>query len=428
MYRIPAKKKKKRQILWRKKVKTTKMQKAVHRRIYLNDQLLDLSDLSNCATPWTAATQTSCPSLSPGVFEAALGWDFSLLEGKTLTAEEADLRYAQNSEEISEDIFFIRNAKGRFGSEKIGELAIAESMIVVRVRDAGFTTGYFVLDILERKESVTDEELELLTNLREHIVSAFSKARLLEDRKRLIDELKTAQDELVRKERLAAIGQLTAAVSHELRNPLGTIQSTFFLMKEKLKGREHGLEQAIARIQRNIDRCDMIIEEMLDYTRVKELQVKPVAVDDWISNLLEEYSIPDHISLHKKLESQQTVDIDPESFRRCVINLLDNSCQAMSDQVTSVVAGALYVESVANKTRWELNISDTGPGITPENLQKILEPLYSTKPFGVGLGLPIVKQIIDRHNGSISIKSKEGQGTRVSLWLPVEKKDASTTS
>ena len=67
MYRIPAKKKKKRQILWRKKVKTTKMQKAVHRRIYLNDQLLGLSDLSNCATPWTAATQTSCPSLSPGV-------------------------------------------------------------------------------------------------------------------------------------------------------------------------------------------------------------------------------------------------------------------------------------------------------------------------------------------------------------------------
>ncbi|MDP2035908.1 MAG: ATP-binding protein, partial [Ignavibacteria bacterium] len=148
-------------------------------------------------------------------------------------------------------------------------------------------------------------------------------------------------------------------------------------------------------------------------------------IDEWISNFLDEVVIPEKIKLVKKLNAGAEVNINPESFRRCLINLVDNAVQAMTTmekQSTSrkitPLSNELIIETVMEEGNLIIRIKDNGIGIDEQGLKKIFEPLYSTKGFGVGLGLPIVKKIIEQHKGGIEIKSKPGEGTIAFLWLP----------
>jgi len=229
-------------------------------------------------------------------------------------------------------------------------------------------------------------------------------------------ELEEAQRELVRKERLATLGQLIATVSHELRNPLGTVRGSVFIISQRLLGKDLGVERALDRAERNIVRCDRIIEDLLDYTRTSELELQPVNLDRWLEIALEEYLFPANINVHVALEGKTEALIEPERLRRCLINLLNNACDALKDRETR----ELWVHSVRTDQRIEIGVRDSGCGIPEENLEKIFEPLFSTKSFGVGLGLPTVHQVMEQHGGGLEIESREGEGTTAVLWLPLE--------
>jgi signal transduction histidine kinase len=240
-------------------------------------------------------------------------------------------------------------------------------------------------------------------------------------------ELEAAQKELVSKEKLAVMGTLSAMVSHEIRNPLGTIRNTIFNIKQLISKNNYTLEPELDRIERNVVRCDHIIEELLDFTRLQEKNFESVKVDPWLNELIDEQSVPKTMTVTTNLKSQAVVYIDNESFRRAVINVVQNAIQAM----TKVKPGAkvekpepkdmrLTIESRLHQDRVEVIIADNGEGIPQANLDKIYEPLYSTKSFGVGLGLPIVKGIMEQHLGGIEINSQVGIGTKVTLWLPIK--------
>ncbi|HVA13073.1 MAG TPA: ATP-binding protein, partial [Stellaceae bacterium] len=236
-------------------------------------------------------------------------------------------------------------------------------------------------------------------------------ARRVEER---TAELKAAQGELVRKERLSALGQLTATMAHELRNPLSAIRNTLFAVKETASTKGIDLERPISRVERSVARCDRIINDLLDYTRVKELHLSDLAPDPWIEEVLSEQRLPAGIGLERRLDADCTVAVDPERMRRVLINLIDNAAQAMTDEtcerkitVTTALAGDCF----------ELVVADTGGGIAADVLPKVFEPLFSTKSFGTGLGLPMVKQIIEQHGGTIEIVSVIGTGTRVIVRL-----------
>jgi PAS domain S-box-containing protein len=237
-------------------------------------------------------------------------------------------------------------------------------------------------------------------------------------------ELCEAQAELIQKERLATLGQITATVSHELRNPLGVIRNTMFTITEAVRAAGLKLDRPLQRVERSISRCDVIIGELLDYTRGGALRREPVRIDALLAELLDEQKVPETIALVRELGAPGLVlSIDPYRFRRAVINLVENGIQAIREHVEKtgdVSPQSVTVRSAVRGDRFEILVKDSGPGIPEEVFPKIFEPLYSTKGFGVGLGLPTVKQIVEHHGGDVTIASRPGAGAEALLWIPLE--------
>ena len=237
------------------------------------------------------------------------------------------------------------------------------------------------------------------------------------------EALRAAQDELMRKERLAAVGQVTATVGHDLRGPLATIRSTLFLLDERLRGKDLGVEHALDRLDRSILRCEEIIGDLLDYTRLRQLERIPTSLDSWLGHLLDEESLPADVTLRRDLASGAELAIDRNRLRRAVCNVLKNACQAMLDDAPSEVTidrKTLTVTSTLKDGRVEIEVADTGPGIPTDQLREIFQPLYTTKAYGVGLGLPLVEQVMRQHGGGLELSSEEGRGTSAILWLPAQ--------
>ena len=170
-------------------------------------------------------------------------------------------------------------------------------------------------------------------------------------------------------------------------------------------------------------RGDAIIAELLDYTRDQVLQTSPMLIDTWLDGLLsealEQRAIPESITLVKELYADAKVSIDSERFRRAIVNVLNNAVDALREEGAFERRSQLTVTTQVVDGRLEIEISDTGCGIPDEMMDRIFEPLFSTKSFGVGLGLSIVKSITEQHGGGIEISSQVREGTTVTLWLPV---------
>lgn len=229
-------------------------------------------------------------------------------------------------------------------------------------------------------------------------------------------ELRSAQEELLRRERLALIGQLTATVSHELRNPMATIRGSVFMLEKSLRDRVPAMGAVFDRIVRNVERCDRIIDELLDFARARELSKESVDLASWVLSVLGEWEPPEGVTVVRELSPGITLHLDPERMRRCLQNLLSNACHAMKtvgDRPCKVTVRCRPAAGGAT-----LEVEDTGEGITPEHLPRIFEPLYSTKSYGIGLGLPLVRQVAELHGGTVAVRSQPGVGTCFTVTLP----------
>ena len=237
-------------------------------------------------------------------------------------------------------------------------------------------------------------------------------------------ELQEAQSELMRQERLAAIGHLTATVSHELRNPLGAIRTAIYLVRGRTEGQGLGVESALERVDRSVSRCDNIINELLDYTRATVLKPENQLIDDWLQTFLGEQDLPDTVSANLLLGTDGLVAaFDPERLRRALTNLVNNACEALVETAENgEPTGPLQLEirSRVAGDHFEIVVADNGPGIAPETLSHVFEPLFSTKSGAVGLGLPTVKQIMEQHGGDVEVTSTQDSGTQVRLWMPIK--------
>jgi signal transduction histidine kinase len=240
---------------------------------------------------------------------------------------------------------------------------------------------------------------------------------LVEDRSR---ELEAAQREVVRNERLAAIGQLTGTVSHELRNPLGTIRSSFAIVGTHLQTAHGPVARALERIERNIDRCVTIIDELLAYTRVRDMHLEAVAIDDWLTELVVDEDVPHAISVVLDCQSGRDVLVDRERLRRAVLNLLQNAWQALTESEHDCLQATVAISTRVVDGRLALAVADNGPGIPEDIRERIFDPLFSTKSFGVGLGLPLVRQVVEQHGGDISVDTALDEGTTITLTLPLD--------
>jgi signal transduction histidine kinase len=232
-----------------------------------------------------------------------------------------------------------------------------------------------------------------------------------------------AEAELLKKERLSVLGQLTATVAHELRNPLSAIRNTLFSIREMTSRDGLKLDRPIGRMERSIERCNRIIGDLLEYARTRELKRAPVQFERWLSEVLAEQAVPAPVTLAENFNAAEaTLMIDGDRIRRVVINLVENAAQALVEMAPDGRERTITLHTRPLDDALELTIEDNGPGILPENRARIFEPLFSTKSFGTGLGLATVKQIVAQHDGTIDLDSEMGRGTRFIIRLPCKEK------
>jgi two-component system sensor histidine kinase HydH len=233
--------------------------------------------------------------------------------------------------------------------------------------------------------------------------------------------LKEAQAEVRRSERLAALGQLTAGLAHELRNPLGTMKSS-----AELLGRQVARENEIARemagyIATEVDRTNSLITRFLDFARPQHLRLETgdvtALLDSVIQRFERESAAAASVSVYKNYSPDiPKVAFDGELLERALLNLVVNAAQA-SPPGSVVTVKSKAVETGAGPGV-EIAVIDRGSGIDARHLESIFNPFFTTKSDGVGLGLAIVSKIVDEHGGQIAVESTSGEGSVFRVYLP----------
>jgi signal transduction histidine kinase len=232
-------------------------------------------------------------------------------------------------------------------------------------------------------------------------------------------ELTEAQEKLVRHEKLAVLGQLAGGVGHELRNPLGVINAAIYYLKTVQPDANEKIKQYHAMIEREVHNADKIIADLLDFARGVTAECKPVAIPELVQDVLERFPAPAAVHVSVEFPSDlPLVFADPRQVEQVLGNLVINACQAMKDGgKLTVDGGQLTVDGIS----WvRIAVKDTGTGITPENLKKLFEPLFTTKAKGIGLGLVVSKKLIEANGGRIEVESEAGKGSTFTLVLPVK--------
>lgn len=214
-------------------------------------------------------------------------------------------------------------------------------------------------------------------------------------------------------ERLATIGQVAGGIAHELRNPLNVIKTSVYYLKNAHSVSPEKRERHLDRIDRQANMADGVITALNNFARLPLPDMRPVSVAQLIQDSLDANSLPQSfIAKIEIAESAQDILGDPQQLLIVVTNLVRNARDAMPE------GGILSFTAVQSGNSVEIQVTDTGIGIQPENLGRIMEPLYSTKARGIGLGLAISRAIIEKHQGDLKVRTEVGQGTTFTLRLP----------
>lgn len=308
-------------------------------------------------------------------------------------------------------------------------VALVTTIIALGFAVSMFRSTLMQLDHFESAKRMADTSRDAAEEMASKLtVINNDMAKLNRDLETNMRQLTEAQAEIVRKTKFANLGQLTATVAHELRNPLGAVRTSAFLLERKLKGKGLGVESQLLRINNGITRCDDTITQLLDFSRSKQINATMVEIDQWLVGVVEEEArkLPTNINIACALglENYQ-MPIDKSRMERAIMNLIANASEAMvgkgEGSISNVTANpTITIETKLSGAFFEIEIADNGPGISAENLLKIREPMFTTKNFGTGLGIPAVEQILEQHGGILDIQSTIGQGAKFTIRLPIE--------
>lgn len=235
----------------------------------------------------------------------------------------------------------------------------------------------------------------------------------------VLQQNKDMESTLAQQNKMAALGVLSAEVAHEINNPLGVILGYAGYLEGKMDSSDPAFK-SIQEIRRESKRCKNIVQDLLSYARVP----KPALIETDLPALLDQIS--DFAAHHTDLKRMHIVRdfapdlpnvwVDGDQIRQVAMNLMINAGAAMTP------GGQLTVGAAVGEEGWvRLRFADSGSGISPENLEKIFEPFFTTKARGTGLGLAITRTIVEQHGGRIEIASQVGQGTQVTVHLPIRR-------
>lgn len=227
-------------------------------------------------------------------------------------------------------------------------------------------------------------------------------------------ELRAAQEELVRKEKLATLGQLAGSVGHELRNPLGVITNAIYFLKMMLAGGDETVTEYLEIINSETHKAEKIVSDLLNFSRKRSADRQPALAEDLVQTTLAAVPPPENVSVQTQIaENLPAVLVDVQQMEQVLTNLLTNAYQAIPGE------GQVTISARASDGSVVVDVADTGSGISAENMKKIFEPLFTTKARGIGLGLVVTKNLVEANGGKISVQSVENQGTTFTITLPL---------
>jgi two-component system sensor histidine kinase HydH len=256
--------------------------------------------------------------------------------------------------------------------------------------------------------NILARDLRVQSNKQRRAVEQLAQANL---------QIREAEEAVRRSDRLAALGQLSAGLAHELRNPLGTIKGSAEMLTRSVQEENEVAREVAGFISTEVDRVNSLITRFLQFAR--PLQLQPDTADlaytiDRAVNAVEREA--KGVTIYKNVAPEiPPFPFDAELMERVFFNLILNATQATAP------GGAVTVKARAFAGTAEISIIDRGAGIDPKNYETIFNPFFTTKPQGVGLGLAIVSKIVDEHGGKITVESEVGKGSVFHVLLPMSR-------
>jgi len=237
-----------------------------------------------------------------------------------------------------------------------------------------------------------------------------------------LHQLYETQESLVRKEKLAMLGQLASGVGHELRNPLGVMTNAVYYLKMVLSGSPKNVSEYLDILQQQITLSEKIVSDLLDFARSKPPQRMATSASDVTRAQLERLGSTNGVRIEQHFPHDlPPVLVDPTQMGQIVLNLLSNAMQALEG------TGSIAINAHAGDGAVHVDVADTGPGVPPENIEKIFEPLFTTKARGIGLGLAVSRTLARANGGDLTVRSMKGQGATFRLTLPAAKAGEAAT-
>ena len=302
-------------------------------------------------------------------------------------------------------------AKLSFENDKIEQRTLLVSTALIDIPEMKVLVC--VEDITDRRRA--DEALKEYSERLEEMVEQRTK------------ELRDAQEELIKREKLSVLGRLTAIVSHELRNPLGVIRSSAYYLETKLGNADGKITKHLKRIEEKVVHCDSIVNELLEYNVGRPPETTMMELNPWIETVLDEVEIPAQVTMARELSPDiSKVPFDKEKLRRVVVNLVENAIQAVdSRQENWNETKGPYQPQVTLSTSLVdngvcIDVKDNGIGMDEETANRAFEPLFTTRSRGTGLGLAIVKKIVEEHGGRVEFSSEQDRGTKATVVIPLQ--------
>ena len=255
------------------------------------------------------------------------------------------------------------------------------------------------LDITQRKQA--EAALRAYSGQLEEMVEERTKA------------LRVAQDQLIRQEKLAVLGQLAGGVGHELRNPIGVIANAVYYLQMTLAGADRAIKDYLDIISAHVHEAEEIISGLLSLSRTRPTEQLATNIANLVAGVLERYPPPENVNVITTLSSDlPALYVDAQQILQVMANLVTNAYQAMPN------GGTLTISAEFNDPHVHLYVADTGIGLAPGMESQVFEPLFTTKAKGFGLGLTVSRSLVEVNGGQIRVESATGQGSTFILTLP----------
>lgn len=339
---------------------------------------------------------------------------------------EAEVKVASPSEKGNTS-----SQKATYGQIFAGLEGRANTLASVPLVAKERVNGILLVDNLHSGRPIEEEELRSLVTFTNQAGLAIENARLYDTEKRFSEELRhqvelakkelrEAQSQIIHSERLAAIGEMSVIVAHEVRNPMSSIRSCAQRIHKAVE-EEDPNKKYTNYIMQEVDRLERIVKDMLTVTR----QPKPNLVEESVNRVIGEILLhmDDEIRksgavLIKELtQNLPAIPVDPALLEQVILNMMQNALFFMQGREKK----ELKIATGQDKRFLQIRISDTGPGIPPHNRKRVFEPFFSTKPQGTGLGLAICQKIVVAHKGKIELESEIDKGTTFIVSLPMKR-------